>query len=463
LRTKLAPRQLLGRFRQLLPAGLLAGWLGLEPHQFYLRALTPLITLWYLVFQHLNPDHTLGAALADAFAGGADALSPRGKRLSRQLHSQATSSLNDARQRLPLGVLQQALGHTAQQIRSWTQNPGWLGWNVSLLDGSTLRLRPHEDIARQFPPHGGGHHKKSYWCLMRVVVGFCLATGAALGSAQGATSLSEQALAAQFILQTLPETLFVGDRNFGVFSVVQAVRHSRGACLFRLTKVRARKLVRAAGLRLVEGLDTPVTWTATAHDQCQEGYSREPVAGRLLVVRVRRPSHRSQVLYLFTTLTDRQTYSLEALVRLYAARWHIELNLRYVKQQLELGALECKSAEMAQKEWLAGLLAYNLIRAVMVAAAAQAQVPVTLLSFSRTRQLFLRWLIRWGWQTHANAQSWETLLIQAAQCRHPKRPKPRPSEPRAIRYFKQAFPRLSGDRATARKKLTISHAKSLRH
>jgi putative transposase len=462
LRTKLSPGQLLGRFRQLLPARRLAGWLGLEPHQFYQRALTPLITLWYFVFQHLNPDHTLGAALADAFAGGADALSPRGKRLSRQLHSQATTSLNDARQRLPLAVLQQALGHTAQQIRSWTKAPQWLGWNVGLLDGSTLRLRPYKDIAQQFPPHGGGHHKNSYWGLMRVVVGFCLATGAALGSAQGATHLSEQALAAQFILQTLPGTLFVGDRNFGVFSVVQAVRHSRGACLFRLTKVRARKLARAAGVRLAEGLEGPVAWAATVHDQCQAGYSREPVAGRLLVVRVRRPGHRSQGLYLFTTLTDRQTYSVAALVRLYAARWHIELNLRHVKQQLELGALECKSAEMAQKEWLAGLMAYNVIRAVMVAAAALAQVPVTLLSFSRTRQLLLRWLMRWGWQASAKAPWWwETLLNQAAQCRHPKRPKPRPSEPRAIRYFKQAFPRLRGDRAAARKKLNKSDGKSL--
>ncbi len=460
MRTKLSPGQLLKRFRQLLPARLLAGWLGLDPHHFYERALTPLITLWYLVFQHLNSDHTLGAALADAFAGGADALSPRGKRLSCQLHSQATTSLSDARQRLPLGVLQQALRHTAQQMRSWTHNPGWLGWNVCLLDGSTLRLRPHKDIAQQFPPHGGGHHKQSYWCLMRVVAGFCLATGAALGSAQGATSLSEQALAAQFMLQTLPDTLFVGDRNFGVFSVVQAVRHSRGACLFRLTKVRARKLARAAGLRLAEGLDVPVTWAATAHDQCQAGYSREPVAGRLLVVRVRRPGHRSQLLYLFTTLTDLQAYSLEALVRLYAARWHIELNLRYVKQQLELGALECKSAAMAQKEWLAGLMAYNVIRAVMVAAAAPAQVPVTLLSFSRARQLLFQWLLRWSWQANARTQLWETLLNQVAQCRHPKRRKPRPSEPRAIRYFKQAFPRLRGDRAAARKKLTKSNGKS---
>jgi hypothetical protein len=68
---------------------------------------------------------------------------------------------------------------------------------------------------------------------------------------------------------------------------------------------------------------------------------------------------------------------------------------------LELGALECKSAAMAQKEWLAGLMAYNVICAVMVAAAAPAQVPVTLLSFSRARQLLFQWLLRWSWQASA--------------------------------------------------------------
>ena len=51
---------------------------------------------------------------------------------------------------------------------------------------------------------------------------------------------------------------------------------------------------------------------------------------------------------------------------LYGLRWHIELNLRYLKTQMRLTQLECKSAAMAEKEWVAGLLAYNLIRAAML-------------------------------------------------------------------------------------------------
>lgn len=432
---------------------MLASWIKQTPETLYHRAFTPLITLWYLIFQRLHYNHTLSAVVADAYNGGADCLSPRGKRLSRQLRSQATTSFSNARHRLPLPLLQQCLSHTAAQIRSWTSNATWLGWNVALLDGSTLRLRPHCDIRQQWPPHGGGHHKQSYWCLLRVMVSFCLSTGVVLASAQGATSLSEQVLAAQLILQALPQTLFVGDRNLGVFSVIQAVRHTQGQGLFRLTKVRARKIAQAAKLKLSANLDRAVLWAPTRHDQCHYGQSAQPIPGRLIVVRVRRPGYRPQVLYLFTTLTDMQSYSVQALVDLYAARWQVELNLRYLKTQMQLDFLDCKSTDIARKEWLAGLIAHNLIRAVMVAAATQTKVPVSILSFSRTRELLLSWLLRSTWRGAINVCSWATLLIRVGRCPHPKRRKRRPTQPRAIRYFKRAFPRLQGDRTAPRQKI----------
>jgi hypothetical protein len=38
---------------------------------------------------------------------------------------------------------------------------------------------------------------------------------------------------------------------------------------------------------------------------------------------------------LFTTLVDVVQYPMAELVRLYGLRWHIELDLRYVKAQME--------------------------------------------------------------------------------------------------------------------------------
>jgi hypothetical protein len=315
-------------------------------------------------------------------------------------------------------------------------------------------------MPEHFPPHRPGNCKKPpYWCVARVVVGFCLASGAAVGCVLGSLHESEQALTALLLTGSWAQTLLVGDRNFGVYSVVRAAQAASAQVVVRLTHCRAAKLARSVGVAWACGLDTPVVWRPSPHDQCPAGMRPEPVAGRLLVLRVRRPGFRPITLCLFTTLTDAQAYSAADLAQLYGQRWQVELNLRYVKAQMDLAALESHSADMARKDWLAGLIAYNLIRAVMVAAAARAPIPVQGISFSRTRELLLLWLVRWA--THPQAlPAWERLLARVARCGQPQRRHPRQPEPRAIRYYQIQFAKLEGSRAVARRKLKIANAKS---
>ncbi len=78
------------------------GGLQPSPESSYERLWVPLITLWYLIWQWLQPRHTLEAAVTDARRGGADRLCARGKPLSRGIRSTATTAYSDARQRLPL-------------------------------------------------------------------------------------------------------------------------------------------------------------------------------------------------------------------------------------------------------------------------------------------------------------------------------------------------------------------------
>jgi hypothetical protein len=408
-----------------------------------------LIVLWYFLYQRLNSSHTLSQVIADALGGGGDWLSPPEKPLSRQLRSTATTSYSDGRQRLPLKVLQEALRHSAREIRSWAQNITWRGFNVVLLDGSTVRLRPYGDIPERSPAHRCTT-QTPYWCLMRVLVGFCFGTGLVLGTAMAASALSEQALAPQLLAQLLPQSLIVADRNFGVFSVVQAAAAARTEVLLRLTEVRARRLARCHQSPLRCPLDLDIRWTPTRHDKTDSQSPVQAVAGRLLVLRLQRRGFRHQLLYLFTSLTDRQSYCPADLLELYGVRWNAELNLRYVKTQLQLEALECKSLAMAEKEWVAGLLAYNLIRSVMVAAAAKARLSVYVLSFTRTRDFLWRWLPGQCPQALGDLAAWQRLLHCVAHCRHPRRKKPRPNEPRAKRGFAETFLLLKGDRALAR-------------
>jgi hypothetical protein len=414
-----------------------------------------------MIFQRLSDNRRLSHVQEDAREGGADRLSPPGKRLSARITSESTSAYSDARQRLPLLVCLRTLWHTAQQIAQNFELPRWFGLKVALLDGSTFRLRPFGDIPKEFPPHRPGNcQRPPYWCVARVVGLVCLATGAVLDSAMGSLKVSEQALSAGMLkVRSCDGWLLLGDRNFGVFSVACAVVAAQGHALLRLTQQRADKLARSCGLKLKPGLDARVTWTPSRYDQCPEGLAPVPVQGRLVVVRIQRPGFRSLTLYLFTTQLDELNCPTHELVRLYAQRWNIEVCFRYIKAQMDLGFLECYSADIARKEWFAGLIAYNLIRWTMASAAALAQVALPLLSFSRARELLLGWLTRSPLHRRS-ARSWKRLLTRISNARLPKRRKRRPAEPRAVRPFRKDHAALNGSREVARKKLAHAHAKS---
>lgn len=425
---------------------------ALQGKGFYDRLFNPLVTLWCLLFQRLNPDHSLDAALCHARNGGADRIN---KKLSRQLASDSTASYSDARQRLPWEFLAQALSLQGHKIIGLSPTTLWRGWVIALLDGSTVRMRPHGRMAKEFPPNRN-QYGRPYWCLMRVVVCFCTLSGAALDCAMGSIHVSEQVLACQIMLAAAVKSLFIGDRNFGVFRVAQAARQAGQAVLLRLTDRRARKLLSRA---LALG-DHAVCWEPSRHDQLQPTCSNAPLAGRLLVVRLQRKGFRSQRLCLFTTLPETADYPLQELVRLYGLRWHIELNLRYLKAQMGLVQLEAKSPEMARKEWLAGLLAYNLIRAAQLCAALQKGISPLSLSFSSARRRLEAWLRQFGRTQQQACTQWAKTLQQIGRCRLPPRPKPRPSEPRAQRHLRLPYAPLFGSRANARRHLKKYASKS---
>lgn len=448
-----SPPQLLEFFLQLLPHRDLCRLPALQTLTFYERLFTPLVTLWYLLFQWLQHDPTLDAVLTDARSGGADRLNPK---LSRQLVSASTGPYSDARSRLPEPFLAQALRLQGRRLTELCPATLWKDRVVALLDGSTVRLRPYAGMAKDFPPHGNQHPKQAYWCLMRVVVSFCALSGAALDCALGSTHLSEQALGCELILRATGHCLFLGDRNFGVFRIAQTARHLQQNVLLRMTQVRAVKLLGAA----LRSGDYDLSWKPTRHDQLQPHCSPEPVPGRLIVARVKRPGFRPQWLCLFTTLTDRAHASPGELIKLYGLRWHIELDLRYVKAQMAAGQLEVHSAAMARKQWLACLLAYNLIRAAMLCAALQQGLSALSLSFSAARRRLEYWLRHFGRTLADGLLSWERTLAQIGNCRLPKRTQPRPDEPRAKRHIRESFPPLVGSRAQARKNLKNYQSKS---
>jgi len=266
--------ELLPVFENLLPLPLLRGWIQASGKRFYERIFTPLILVWCFLFQRLNEDHTCDAAVSHVASGAVAPLDTQHQEPpSQRIQSESTAAYSKGRKRLPLSVLQEALRHTGQGIRQWRAGDGlWLGHCVGLLDGTTVLLRPEPELVAHYGRHQA-RGKETYWVVMRVVAAFCLCTGALLGVAEGALHLSEQALAAGVLAQAMAGSVYVGDCNFGIFSVVQAARHHNVWVVLRMTQQRARAL---AGHPMQSGEDLRVSWRPSAKDQLHPNMSAEP-------------------------------------------------------------------------------------------------------------------------------------------------------------------------------------------
>lgn len=444
--------QLLPVFSELLPVSLILDWLLECPKRFYQRLFTPLVLLWGFIYQRLNSDHTTDAAVSFIKSGAVDYLdNQHSKPLSERIQSESTAAYCKGRKRLPLSLLQKALLHTPKVIQQWCGEAGrWLGHSVGLLDGTTILMRPEPELVEHYGQHES-HPGKTYWVLMRVVAAFCLRTGALLGVSEGSLRISEQALGAKVLAVAEKESVYVGDRAFGIFSIAQAARHYEVFVLLRLTWPRARAI---AGRILKPGADFTVQWKHSRKDQLHNNMSSSPIEGRIIYVHLVRPGFRSVSLYLFTTLLDAQRYSVEELVELYGFRYHVEFDLRYVKTTLKMDLLSGKSVDIIKKELHAGLLAYNLIRGFMVQAAEKSHISVLVLSFSRCWRRVRDTLFAWG--VAVSAQSTEEmvqcLLNRLARLKLPKRERFR-IEPRAVRRRPMKHPKLKGLREEARQKL----------
>ena len=160
---------------------------------------------------------------------------------------------------------------------------------------------------------------------------------------------------------------------------------------------------------------------------------------------------------LVTTLLDPQTVSADALDRLYAMRWNIEVDFRTIKATLQMDVLRCKTKAMIEKEIAVYLLAYNLVRWTMAAAATLADVLPRALSFSGANRLL------WAFADqlrHAPGKRTSLMtgvvLASIASLKLPHRPDR--IEPRAKKRRPKPLPLLTVPRHIAREEIRRKRA-----
>jgi hypothetical protein len=155
-----------------------------------------------------------------------------------------------------------------------------------------------------------------------------------------------------------------------------------------------------------------------------------------------------------TTLLDPAEFTAGDLAGLYRQRWSAELDLRSLKQTLQMDVLRCKTPESVRKELWAHVLAYNLVRTVMAQAAATHGVEPRAISFKgvvQTLEAFQPVIALTGERGSGPRRSlYEELLAAVASHRvaaQPDRYEPRRRKRRPKPYDRLMTPRAEAKRA----------------
>jgi hypothetical protein len=417
------------------------------------RVYTFLVVMWLLIVQRLHGGASLETAVLELLRGLPASFWPQPcKRLKNwRQHSSLLSShsgaYNQARQALPLTVVEQSCDRIFEQLTAHLDGtlPA-LGVRAFVFDGTSVRLAHSAALCKSYPP-GSNQHGEAHWPLLRMLVAHDLKTGLAMrpqwGAMHGCQAVSEQQLLEAAIDRLPSGSVVVGDANFGVFSVAYAAAVQRSyALLLRLTTARAQRL---AGGPLQDGIDRPVAWRPSREDRrSHPGLPADAcVKGRLIVRQVQPDNGAAPfLLALFTTLRIDQ----DEVLKLYGQRWNIETDLRSLKSTLQLEQLSCTAPEMVAKELNMAISAYNLVRAVTCLAAERSGIPPRGHSFTRVRRVIDAFtpLVATAKNKQEAQHYFDLMMYYVGQATLPKRQRKRPSYPRAVWGKGESFPSRKG-------------------
>ncbi|MEE9295150.1 MAG: IS4 family transposase [Phycisphaerae bacterium] len=401
------------------------------------------IVLWAFLAQTLRDGK--GAACAAAVADIATYLLQTGQRPP----SGDTGDYCRARAKLSLPALQRVVGESSRQLErdadaSWL----WKGLHAKLVDGFTFTMPDTPENQAAFPQL----HSQSPgvgFPIARACTVMSLATACvcdmAIGPYQGKQT-GENALL-RGMLDTFDEgDVIVFDRYYCSFMMLAMLSLGGVHVCARLHQLRPIDFHR--GRRLGKD-DHLITWTRPAKPawMSDEEYERMPDTLTLRELRfdVIVPGRRTETITVVTTLTDAEAFTKEDIAELYGFRWNVELDIRAIKQTLGLDHLRCKTPEMVRRELWVMLLAYNLIRKVIVTSAALHGKQPRRLGFTLACQTVLASWMLLSTESCSNVRAMHvTMLAHIAANEVANRPGR--IEPRVLKRRRHRYPLMQRPR-----------------
>jgi len=234
----------------------------------------------------------------------------------------------------------------------------------------------------QYPRHSFGKNKSAHFPRLRAITAHNLENGLALEPKLGSMTDSEQKLTWDFLADLPPESTVIGDRNFGVFSLAYRAHCLKQKVLFRLNEAIFKRVV---GKVSTKDRDITLTWSPSKYDlkTTPDIPKESSVQGRFIQIKIHKKGYRPEVLFFFTTLD----LPVAQIAKLYKQRQRIETHIRQLKQFLKMEFIAAKTPERIQKELSIAFLTFNLISAVMLAAAKHNKIPFERISFTAAQQI----------------------------------------------------------------------------
>jgi hypothetical protein len=369
----------LGAVREMLPDSAILVACQTCDHQFRRRRYDPVVTVMHYLIQAIQREASFAATWHDLWAAAVADVPSVAKT------PPDPSGLTHARARLPVGVLRQL---AAQAIRQTPDVAGrWRGLRLLALDGTTVSM-PRE--APLFAYYGA--HRARTTTVRYPLARFCslLAVEACtiMDYRFGPFTTSEAAMAAQLLGPVGCGDLVLADRCFAG-SPMLARLQGRGAHF--LMRKNARLIV--ARLPVVRRLGRDDFITLLPVDK--KARRLDPSLPESVPVRIFRatwttPAGEKLSEWFVTSLLDPRRFKRRTLAKLYHQRWRIETSYEEFKQIFHADVLRSKTVANIEKEFAAHVLAYQLVRRLILAAAVKHSRKPTQLSFLGAARLVVR-------------------------------------------------------------------------
>ena len=341
------------------------------------RIYSPLVTLWVFLGQVLSQDHSCRAAVARLIAHRVS----RGQRPC----SAETGAYCQARKRLPEQFYAEVARKAGQSLDNMAKEEWlWKGRRVLTYDGSTVSMPDTAENQRAYPQPPQQRLGVGF-PLARIAVFFSLSCGAVLDLA--ICSYSGKGHSELGMLRKLWDLLRSGDilladRYMCAWHEIYLLQQ-RG--IDTVTRVHhCRRVDFRRGKRFGKD-DHLVEWRRPGRIRSIDWQTLKLLPERLMIretrVRIQQPGFRCRSMIVVSTLLDAEAVSGSDLAELYRARWNAELDLRSLKQTLQMDILRCKTPELVRKEIWTHILAYNLIRTMIAQAASLHGIVPRTISF----------------------------------------------------------------------------------